>query len=197
MEYFSELGYIGLFIAAFLAATILPLSSEIVLSALLLGGLSPTTLVIIATTGNVLGSLTNYALGYWASLVVVKKWLRMSEDDFVRAEQRFIKYGIFSLCFAWVPIIGDPLTVMAGVLRVRLQVWFLIFGFGKLLRVNCGGKSGFQPTGGRAGRISPWVDPGTRARLKRADAPAFTGSMGQNSERLRVAFGSADNEVNG
>lgn len=134
MEYFSELGHMGLFIAAFLAATILPLSSEIVLSALLLSGLSPTTIVIIATTGNVLGSLTNYAFGYWASLVVVKKGLRMSEDDFVRAEQRFVKYGMFSLCFAWVPIIGDPLTVMAGVLRVRLQ-WFLILvTSGKLLR---------------------------------------------------------------
>jgi membrane protein YqaA with SNARE-associated domain len=134
MEYFSELGHIGLFIAAFLAATILPLSSEIVLSALLLSGLSPTTLVIIATTGNVLGSLTNYALGYWASLVVVKKWLRMSEGDFLRAEQRFTKYGVFSLCFAWVPIIGDPLTAMAGVLRVRLH-WFLILvTAGKLLR---------------------------------------------------------------
>ena len=134
MEYFLELGHIGLFISAFLAATILPLSSEIVLSALLLNGLSPTTLIIIATTGNVLGSLTNYALGYWASLVVVKKCLRMSEDDFVRAEQRFVKYGMFSLCFAWVPIIGDPLTVMAGVLRVRLK-WFLILvTAGKFLR---------------------------------------------------------------
>ena len=134
MEYLSELGHIGLFISAFLAATILPLSSEIVLSALLLNGLSPTTLVIIATTGNVLGSLTNYALGYWASLVVVKKWLRMSEADFVRAEQRFVKYGMFSLCFAWVPIIGDPLTVMAGVLRIRLK-WFLILvTAGKFLR---------------------------------------------------------------
>ena len=134
MEYLSELGHIGLFISAFLAATILPLSSEIVLSALLLNGLSPTTLVIIATTGNVLGSLTNYALGYWASLVVVKKWLRMSEDDFVRAEQCFVKYGMFVLCFAWVPIIGDPLTVMAGVFRVRLR-WFLILvTSGKFMR---------------------------------------------------------------
>lgn len=134
MEYFSEFGHIGLFVAAFLAATILPLSSEIVLSALLLSGLSPMALVIIATTGNVLGSLTNYALGYGASLVVVKKWLKMSEYDFVQAEQRFVKYGMFSLCFAWVPIIGDPLTVMAGILRVRL-VWFLLLvTVGKLLR---------------------------------------------------------------
>lgn len=134
MGYFSELGPFGLFISAFLAATVLPLSSEIVLSALLLSGLSPITLVIIATIGNVLGSLTNYALGYWGSLVVVKKWLRVSEAEFVRAEQRFIKYGTFSLFFAWLPIIGDPLTVIAGVLRVPLP-WFLVLvTAGKLLR---------------------------------------------------------------
>jgi membrane protein YqaA with SNARE-associated domain len=134
VEYFSDLGYAGLFLSAFLAATILPLSSEIVLSALLLGGLSPTTLVIVATTGNVLGSLTNYALGYWASKIMVKKWLRMSEDDFVRAEQRFVKYGLFSLCFAWLPVVGDPLTVMAGVLRIRLRWFLLLVTAGKLLR---------------------------------------------------------------
>jgi membrane protein YqaA with SNARE-associated domain len=58
----------------------------------------------------------------------------MSEDDFARAEQRIVKYGIFSLFFAWVPVVGDPLTVIAGVLRVRLR-WFLILvTAGKLLR---------------------------------------------------------------
>lgn len=134
MEHFSDLGYAGLFLSAFLAATILPLSSEVVLSALLLGGLSPTALVIIATTGNVLGSLTNYALGYWASKVMVKKWLRMSEDEFVRAERRFVKYGMVSLCFAWLPVVGDPLTVMAGVLRIRLRWFLLLVTAGKLLR---------------------------------------------------------------
>lgn len=134
MDYFTELGYFGLFVSAFLAATILPLSSEIVLSALLLNGLSPIALVVIATTGNVLGSLTNYALGYWVSLEVVKKWLKMSEEEFVRAEQRFVKYGLFSLCFAWVPIIGDPLTVIAGVLRIRLFWFVILVTAGKLMR---------------------------------------------------------------
>lgn len=134
MEYFTEYGYIGLFLAAFLAATVLPLSSEIVLSALLLSGFPPTTLVMIATTGNVLGSLTNYALGFWASRVVVKKWLRMSDEDFVRAEQHFVKYGLFSLCFAWAPVIGDPVTVVAGVLRVRVRWFLLLVTAGKFLR---------------------------------------------------------------
>jgi membrane protein YqaA with SNARE-associated domain len=134
MDYFAELGYLGLFVAAFLAATILPLSSEVVLTTLLLNGLSPTALVTVATIGNVLGSLTNYALGYWASLEVIKKWLKISEEDFVRAEQRFVKYGLFSLCFSWVPIIGDPLTVIAGILRIRLLWFVLLVTAGKLMR---------------------------------------------------------------
>ncbi|MFQ5444930.1 MAG: YqaA family protein [Nitrospinales bacterium] len=134
MDYFAELGYFGLFVAAFLAATILPLSSEVVLSTLLLSGLSPIALVTIATIGNVLGSLTNYALGYWASLEVIKKWLKISEEEFVLAEQRFAKYGLFSLCFAWVPIMGDPITVIAGILRIRI-LWFVILvTAGKLMR---------------------------------------------------------------
>jgi membrane protein YqaA with SNARE-associated domain len=134
MDYFAELGYFGLFVAAFLAATILPLSSEVVLSILLLNGFSPVALVSIATVGNVLGSLTNYALGYWVSLEVIKKWLKISEEEFVRAEQRFVKYGLFSLCFAWVPFVGDPITVVAGVLRVRLLWFVLLVTAGKLIR---------------------------------------------------------------
>jgi len=134
MESFAELGYFGMFVAAFLAATLLPLSSEVVLSILLVNGLSPIALVSIATLGNVLGSLTNYGLGYWASLAYIKKWLKMSEEEFVRAERRFKKYGLFSLCFAWVPIVGDPITIVAGILRIRLLWFVLLVTAGKLIR---------------------------------------------------------------
>jgi len=134
MDSFAELGYSGLFAAAFLAATVLPLSSEVVLGALLLQGLPAATLVSVATVGNVLGSLTNYALGYWACTGIIKKWLRISDGEFARAEKRFARYGLFSLCFAWVPFIGDPITVVAGILRVRL-LWFLpLVLAGKLAR---------------------------------------------------------------
>lgn len=134
MESFIELGYIGLFVAAFLAATILPLSSEVVLTTLQLNGFSPVALVATATLGNVAGSLVNYALGYWASVEVVKKWLKITEEEFVKAEQRLIKYGLLSLLFAWVPVIGDPLTVIAGFLRIRL-LWFVVLvTVGKLMR---------------------------------------------------------------
>ena len=78
MQYLIEYGYIGLFIAAFLAATILPLSSEVVLSALLLSELSPFTLIAIATFGNVLGSLTNYAPVSYTHLDVYKRQYLLS-----------------------------------------------------------------------------------------------------------------------
>ena len=136
MEYFTEFGYAGLFVAAFLAATILPLSSEVVLSALILAGLNPVSLVLVATTGNVLGSLLNYALGYWLSIELVKKWLKISEQEYIKAEQRFEKYGLFSLLFAWVPIIGDPLTLIAGVMRIRLSWFVLLVSIGKLGRYS-------------------------------------------------------------
>ncbi|MZR62803.1 YqaA family protein [Alcanivorax sp. DP30] len=134
MEYFTELGHIGLFLSAFLAATVLPLSSEVVLVALLLNGMSPASLVAVATLGNVLGALVNFALGYWAGVAVIRRWLRMSEAEFLSAETRFRKYGVWSLCLAWAPIIGDPLTVVAGVLRVRLLWFVLLVTVGKFLR---------------------------------------------------------------
>lgn len=134
MDYFSEIGYAGLFLAAFLAATILPLSSEIVLTGLLLRGESPLALLTVATMGNVLGSLVNYALGYWASKEVIRKWLQMSEKEFVQAEKPFAKYGLLALLLAWVPIIGDPITVVAGILRVRLLWFVLLVAAGKGIR---------------------------------------------------------------
>lgn len=134
MEFFSELGYFGLFISSFLAATILPFSSEIVLGVLLLNELNPIILLTVATVGNVLGSLTNYAIGFWGSNVVAQKVLKISEDEFIKAKERFKKYGLFSLFFAWVPIIGDPLTVVAGVLRINILWFFIIVGSGKFIR---------------------------------------------------------------
>lgn len=125
MENFTELGLLGLFLSAFLAATLLPLSSEIVLSFLLLSGLDPVLLVALATAGNVLGSLVNYVIGFWGSIFVINKVLRISEAQFKKSEQLFRKFGTWSLLFAWVPIIGDPLTLIAGVLKVNI-VWFLV-----------------------------------------------------------------------
>ena len=134
MEYFGEYCYIGLFLASFLAATILPLSSEVILSFLLLNNLNPTILVSVATFGNVLGSFVNYSIGVWGSIFFIRKVLKISEDEFVKAKQRFQKYGVFSLFFAWVPVIGDPLTVVAGVLKINILIFFIMITSGKLIR---------------------------------------------------------------
>ncbi len=134
MEALTEYGYLGLFIASFLAATILPFSSEVVLSILLLNNYDPFNAVAVATAGNVLGSVLNYAMGLGGSVLILKKLLRMSEKDINSAEQRFRKYGTFSLLFAWVPVIGDPLTVAAGVLKINFVLFLALVAAGKLLR---------------------------------------------------------------
>ena len=134
MEYFTELSYVGLFLASFLSATILPLSSEVVLIYLLLNDFNPTILVCIATFGNVLGSCVNYALGFWGSSFFVRKVPGISEEEFTRAKQRFRKYGVYSLFFAWVPVIGDPLTVVAGVLKIKIFTFLTLVTLGKLFR---------------------------------------------------------------
>ena len=134
MEIFADIGYLGLFLAAFLAATILPLGSEVVLSAMLVTGYTPVLVILVATLANVLGALSNYAIGYWASKTVVKKWLKLSDQDIARAERQFEKYGILSLCFAWVPIIGDPITVMAGIMKIKLGWFVALVSIGKLFR---------------------------------------------------------------
>ena len=134
MEYLTEMGYAGMFIAAFLAATILPFSSEAVLGFLLLHDFDPLMTVAVATAGNVLGSFTNYAIGYWGGTWLIHKVLRMDEKELAQATSRFRKYGIWSLLFAWVPVIGDPLTVVAGTLKVNFALFTILVTAGKLAR---------------------------------------------------------------
>ncbi len=129
-----SLGYLGLFISSFLAATILPFSSEIVLAGLLLKGWNPYYLVFIATLGNVLGSLTNYALGKWGGTIIVKRFLKVSDKELQRSSNVFNKYGVFSLLFAWVPVIGDPITIISGIAKTNIFLFSFLVSIGKLAR---------------------------------------------------------------
>ncbi len=134
MELLIQYGHLGLFLASFLAATILPFSSEVVLGVLLVNGLNPAATVLTATSGNVLGAVVNYGLGLLGSGVVFKRILRLSEPEIQQAEKRFKTYGVFSLLFAWVPVIGDPLTVVAGLLRINFPLFLLLVTLGKGIR---------------------------------------------------------------
>lgn len=134
MEVFADYGFFGLFVSSFLAATLLPLSSEVVMGVLLAHDFSPCGTLLTATSGNVLGSVVNYGLGYFGSRIVVHKFFRLPDRDIQKAENHFKTYGVFSLLFAWVPVVGDPLTVVAGILRINFGLFLFLVGVGKFLR---------------------------------------------------------------
>ena len=112
------IAYVGLFASALIAATILPMQSEAVLVGLLIEGSRPViTLIVVATVGNVLGSVINWYLGSFSLRFKDRRWFPASDDQLARAERWYRRYGRWSLLLSWVPIVGDPLTVVAGILR--------------------------------------------------------------------------------
>ena len=129
------ISYFQLFIISFLAATILPLSSELVLSTMLLtDSFDKYLLLVVASFGNILGSSVNWYLGKKILIFKDKKWFPANERQIAKGEIYFKKYGIWSLLLAWVPIIGDPLTIVAGILRVKFFTFLLLVSISKISR---------------------------------------------------------------
>lgn len=125
-------GYAGLFAAAFVAATILPAQSELLLGAMLVSGRFDTAaLLAAATAGNVLGSAVNWLLGRYFAHHREKRWFPASPATLARAEAWFARFGPAVLLLSWVPVIGDPLTVVAGVLRMRFTAFLLVVTLAK------------------------------------------------------------------
>lgn len=125
----------GLFATAFLAATVLPAQSEFLLAGLHAAGTAPAaTLVAVATAGNVLGSCANWLLGRLAARFQDRRWFPVKPDLLARATGWYQRWGVWSLLLAWVPFIGDPLTVAAGVLRTGFLRFVLLVGVGKAVR---------------------------------------------------------------
>jgi len=123
--------YGGLFLAALAAATILPMQSEAVLVGLVLADYSPWLLVAVASVGTVLGSVVNWLLGRGIERFRDRSWFPVSEAALMRAERWYRGYGKWSLLLSWVPVIGDPLTVIAGVLREPFSVFLLFVAIAK------------------------------------------------------------------
>jgi len=125
----------GLGVTAFLSATLLPGASEAVLvSLLLLGKEDPVALLLIATFGNVLGSLLNWYMGAFLMSFQHRRWFPASPRQIDKAHKWFSKYGIWSMLLAWAPVIGDPLTVIAGLLRVPIIPFLVLVTIGKFVR---------------------------------------------------------------
>jgi membrane protein YqaA with SNARE-associated domain len=120
---------IGLFFSALIAATLFPMGSEVVLIALLDLGHNAFLLWLIATSGNVLGSCINYAIGFWASEYVSKKY--QNARSWQQGQRLYNRYGVWSLLLAWLPIIGDPLTLLAGLAKTNFKLFLLLVTLGK------------------------------------------------------------------
>ena len=127
------MAYISLFFTAFASATLLPLGSEALFIFLLNDGKEPILLLFIATTGNTLGSFVNYLLGRFGREYALKKGY-MKEESINRASSIFSSYGAWSLLLSWAPIIGDSITLVAGVAKDNIWRFLLIVAIAKLGR---------------------------------------------------------------
>jgi membrane protein YqaA with SNARE-associated domain len=127
--------YSGLFFAAFLAATIFPAQSEAVLLGLIVTKSYPVwALITVASVGNVLGSVVNWWLGKYIEHFRDRKWFPVKQAALIKAQAWYSRYGRWSLLLSWVPIIGDPITVAAGVMRERLPIFLIFVTVGKISR---------------------------------------------------------------
>ncbi|PLP89874.1 hypothetical protein CYD26_16265 [Pseudomonas sp. FFUP_PS_473] len=126
------LSHWGLFLSAFAAATLLPMQSEAVLVGLLIGEPNAVlSLLLIATLGNVLGSIVNWLLGRGIEQLRDKRWFPFKPEQLDKAQQRYQRYGQWSLLLSWMPVIGDPLTLIAGVMREPFWRFLLLVSVAK------------------------------------------------------------------
>ncbi|QDV10004.1 Inner membrane protein YqaA [Planctomycetes bacterium Poly30] len=125
---------VGLFTAAFLSATLLPGVSEATLAALLLRGHDSFQLWAVATLGNTLGSVVNWGLGRYFLHFQDARWFPFKPERLERASRWFEARGVWTLTLGWVPVIGDALTFIAGVLRTPLWLFVVLVGLGKAVR---------------------------------------------------------------
>ena len=125
----------GLFVTAFAAATVLPMQSEALLVTLLVKTAhEPWLLVAVASAGNILGSCVNWWLGKFMERFKGRRWFPVSEAALMRAQNRYHRYGKWSLLFSWVPFIGDPLTVISGVMKEKFITFVSLVAVAKMGR---------------------------------------------------------------
>jgi membrane protein YqaA with SNARE-associated domain len=127
-------GYAGLFLASFLASTVLPFGSEALLLLLVNKGFDPILAVMVASVGNYCGACTTYYIGLVGRKDLIEKYLSIPQQRLNNAEKWFTKYGVYSLLFTWVPLIGDAITAMGGIMKFDFKTFSVFVFFGKLLR---------------------------------------------------------------
>lgn len=129
-----DYGYWGMLVAAFLAGSFFPFSSEAVMLALLAAGLEPWPLVAYGTVGNVAGSVFNYAVGRMGKLEWIERYLHVSQRDLDRAQRFMAGHGAWMGFFAFLPLLGSAITIMLGLMRANIPISLVSITAGKLLR---------------------------------------------------------------
>lgn len=142
VEFLQGWGYIGLFVGAFLAATIIPFSSDILLIGILLAGGDPWISFLSATAGNWLGGLTSYGLGRIGKWEWIEKWFHVSEEKLLKQKSKIDKYGSWIALITWLPFVGDVFAIGLGFYKLnfakcavsmligkgaRFAIWILLF----------------------------------------------------------------------
>lgn len=133
-DFFAGSGLIWMFWVGFLSATLLPGGSEALVVVQVCGGQSLLALWLVATLANTLGSWVNWVLGRHLLQYEGRRWFPVKPAQRLKAEVWFNRWGKWSLLLAWLPVVGDPLTLVAGTLRVNVWVFLLLVGLGKALR---------------------------------------------------------------
>ena len=134
LEFLSQYGYWGMLIAAFLAGSFFPFSSEAVMLGFMAAGLDNWTLIIYGTVGNVLGSLFNYGVGRMGRLDWVERYLHVKKEELDKAQRFMAGRGAWMGFFAFLPILGSAITIMLGFMRSNFFISMLSITIGKLLR---------------------------------------------------------------
>lgn len=130
----QQYGYWGMLLAAFLAGSFFPFSSEAVMLGLLAAGLHPIPLVVYGTIGNVAGSLFNYGVGRMGRLEWIERYLHVKRRDIDKAQRFMAGHGAWMGFFAFLPIIGSAITIALGLMRANFFITFLSITIGKVLR---------------------------------------------------------------
>lgn len=134
VEILTDYGYWGMLVAAFLAGSVFPFSSEAVMLGLLASGLDAWMLVVYGTIGNVLGSMFNYFVGRKGKLDWIEKYLKVKKKNMEKAERFMAGRGAWMGFFAFLPLLGSAITVILGLTRANMLISFVSITAGKFLR---------------------------------------------------------------
>ena len=134
LQFLIDWGYVGMFLSALIAGTVVPFSSEAVLVALISMGLNPIGCILAATAGNMIGGMTCYWLGSLGNMLWIEKYFGVNKKKLERAE-RFVKgRGAWMAFFMFIPFLGEAIGVVLGLMRANVWITAIAMFLGKSFR---------------------------------------------------------------